>query len=105
MYTSLLFYLSYTPLGFQNTVIRDPDDSEGFSFVRSFGKYEFRDVDWPNDYKKKRMLFITTADRKPLEVPPLVTFYYPKKPVVFSVKEKVISFPIEEIAYVLVETK
>ena len=105
MYTSLLFYLSYTPLGFQNTVIRDPDDSEGFSFVRSFGKYEFRDVDWPNDYKKKRMLFITTADRKPLEIPPLVTFYYPKKPVVFSVKEKVISFPIEEIAYVLVETK
>lgn len=105
MYTSLLFYLPFSPEEFQRTVMRLPDDSEGFSVVKSFGKYQFKEVDWNNDYKEsKKTLIITTPDRKPNDVLPLETFYYPRRPVVFSLKEKIISYPIEEIAYVLVET-
>lgn len=106
IYTSLLFYLPFSPSEFQGTVIREPDDSEGFSAVTSFGKYEFKDVKWPNDYKNNtNSLIITTADRKPNDIPPAKTFYYPKRPIVFSVKEKIMQYSIEEIAYVLVETK
>ena len=105
IYSSLLFYMKYPPLDFQNKQVRYPDDSEGFSMIKSFAKYEFRDVDWPQDYKNKRTLIITTSDQKPNYADPLKTFYYPKRPVYFSVKQEVVGFPIEEIAYVLVETK
>lgn len=104
IYSSLLFYLKYPPVDFQKTVVRERDDSEGFSLVKKFGKYEFKEIDWSKDYKSKRVLIITTPDRKPLEVPPLRTFYYPKRPIVFSIKQELIQYPIEEIAYVLVET-
>ncbi len=105
IYTSLLFYLPFSSEEFQRTVMREPDDTEGFSVVKSFGKYQFKEVDWRKDYyKDKKTLIITTSDRKPDDVPPLKTFYYPRRPVVFSVKEKIMQYPIEEIAYVLVET-
>lgn len=106
MYTSLLFYLPYSPSEFQRTVMREPDDSEGFSMVKSFGKYEFRQVIWPYDYQNNNnTLIITTAEKKPNDIPPFKTFYYPLRPIVFSLKEQVIEYPIEEISYVLVETK
>ena len=104
IYTSLLFYSLYDPAEFQTTVVRLPDDNEGFSVVQSFGKYEFRDIDWTTDTKSSDTLIITTTDRKPNEVPPLITFFYPKRPVAFPVKQQVMSYPIEEPAYVLIKT-
>lgn len=105
MYTSLLFYLPFDPIEFERTIKREPDDNEGFSIVKSFGKYEFKEVDWGKDYEnKKNVLIVTTPDLKPANVPPLKTFYYPRRPVVLSLKEKIFQYPIEEIAYVLVET-
>jgi len=105
VYTSLLFYLKYNPFDFQNNVVRLPDDSEGFSIVKSFGKYEFKDVDWEKDYKKSKVLIVTTSERKPKEFSSLRTFYYPKKPVVVSLGQDIYQYPIEEAAYILVETK
>ena len=104
IYTSLLFYSLYNPAEFQTTVVRLPDDNEGFSVVRSFGKYEFRDIDWTTDTKSPDTPIITTTDRKPNEAPPLITFFYPKRPVAFPVKQQVMSYPIEEPAYVLIKT-
>jgi hypothetical protein len=104
VYTSLLFYLPQDPLEFQNTVRREPDDSEGFSRVLSFGKFEFKSIDWNTDYRKKNVLLVTTPDKKPADVPPLKTFYYPVRPVVVSVKQEIVQYPIQEIAYVLVES-
>ncbi|RJQ25321.1 phospholipid carrier-dependent glycosyltransferase [Candidatus Parcubacteria bacterium] len=106
MYSSLLFYSRFNPSEFQGTVQRLPDDSEGFSKVQSFGKYEFKDIDWSSyDKPGEKVLYVTTTEGKPLEVPPLKAVYYPKKPVVFSLGQEIIQFPIEEIAYVLVEKK
>lgn len=104
IYTSLLFYNKYDPDNFINTVTRSADDSEGFSHVLSFGKYEFKDVDWTKDYKSGTLI-ITTASQKPKEIPMLKTVYYPKRPVVIAKGQEILAYPIEEIAYVMVEGK
>lgn len=101
IYTSLLFYNAFPPSEFQETVKRMPDDSEGFSKVLSFGKYEIKNVS-DADFRRPRTLIITTPDRKPGFARPLETFYYPKKPVVFAVKQEIMRFPIQDIAYVAV---
>ena len=105
-YTSYLFYSAYPPKDFQDSVKRQPDDSEGFSVVDSFGKFEFRDIDWTKDLKSPKTLILTTADRKPAELTPIKTFYFPKRPIVIAVKQEVLGYPFEEVSYVLVsETK
>ena len=105
VYTSLLFYAQYPASDFQQTVKRAADDSEGFSEVISFGKYEFRDIDWPKDFAQPNTLLITTRERKPLEIPALATFYYPQRPVVFAVKQEIVRYPTEETSYVAVASR
>lgn len=105
IYSSYLFYSGYSPLEFQKTSLRYPDDSEGMSLVRSFDKFEFRDIDASKDFYLPRTLFITTALKKPETVKSLKTFYFPKRPVAFGLRQEIISYPVEEIAYVLVETE
>ncbi len=103
VYTSLLFYLPYPPSSFQEQAIRDPDDSEGFSNVSALGKYVFSDIDWQHELSEKNTLIITTRENLPKGVPILKTFTYPRRPIVLSVKEKVMQYPLEEEAYVAVE--
>lgn len=105
IYTSYLFYAKYPPIDFYSTVKRAADDSEGFSKVQSFGKFEFRDIDWTKDPKQSRTLIVTTPSNKPNEMPPLKTFYFPTRPVVVSLKEQIFEYPVTDIPYVLVEGK
>lgn len=105
VYTSLLFYAKYPSKQFLETVVREPDDSEGFSNVVSFGKYLYKDIDWTKDYTQgTKILFITTDANKPKDIPSLKTFYYPVRPVVFSLKERIIQYPVEDVAYIVVAT-
>lgn len=105
IYSSLLFYTGFPPDILQKTAQWSPDDSEGFSQLLSFGKYQFRDIDWSSDYQTgSRTLIITTPDRKPTNAPTLKTFNYPKRPVVFALKQEIIRYPVEETAYVAVAT-
>jgi len=105
IYSSLLFYLEYQPEEFQKSTAWSDDDSEGFSMPKSFGKFEFRTVDWSKDYAKKKTLIITTQDKKPKEIPLFKAFFYPQRPVVLSVKQDIVQYPVTEIAYVVVESK
>jgi len=105
IYSSFLFYTQYAPQKFQQTAQWEPDNSEGFSMVKSFGKYEFKDVDWKKDIHIPRTLIITAFDKKPNDIPVLQTFYYPVRPVAFAVKQEIISYPIHEIGYVAVASK
>jgi hypothetical protein len=105
IYTSLLFFTEYSPENFHETVKRLPDDSEGFSYVRSFGKYEWKEIDWDRDVKQPRTLIITSPDKIPSNQSATVTFSYPRKPVVLSVKETIAQYPVQDTAYVLVETR
>lgn len=104
LYSSYLFYTAFSPDEFQKTVRRAPDDNEGFSNVESFGNVRIRQIDWSRDMQTPRTLIITTENRKPADVPPFKTFYYPRRPVVFAVKQEIVQYPVEEIAYVAVIT-
>ncbi len=104
VYTSLLFYYPMPAADFQRTAIWTPDDSEGFSSPKAFGKYELRSIDWELDIKNPRTLVVTTIKNKPPHIPAQTILTYPKRPVVISNKQEILTFPIEDIAYVVVET-
>lgn len=104
VYTSFLFYTAYDPFEFQKSVIREQDDLEGFSRVLSFGKYESKDIDWSQDLKEGTLI-ITTPDGKPETILASKTFFYPKRPVVIAKGQEILQYPVEDVAYVLVEEK
>jgi 4-amino-4-deoxy-L-arabinose transferase-like glycosyltransferase len=101
IYTSYLFYSKYSPQNFYGSAKRF-SDVEGFSRVQAFGKFEFRDVDWEKD-NKKGTLIITTIDNGFKNASSLNVFYYPKRPVVLSVKNQLAMYPVTDVAYVLIE--
>ncbi len=103
VYTSLLYYLKYNPEEFQRTVIREPDDSEGFSKVKSFGKFEFRKIDWEKDSKLERTLFITKDENIDGGQKIIKKILYPQRPVVINLGQEIHQFPVTDIAYVLSE--
>lgn len=105
IFSSLLFYTKYPPLKFQKSAVWDTDDSEGFSKLLSFDKFIFKDVDWSKDIQKDKTLIVTSNDKKPKDITPVATFYYPKRPVVLSVGQNLIQYPVEDVAYVLIEKK
>lgn len=102
IYSSLLFYNQISPKIFQSTAMWTSDDSEGFSTVTSFDKYKFRNIDWGIDTVRPRTLIVTTAQNKPETVPAIKSIYYPKRPVVLSLKQEIFQYPVEDIAYVIV---
>jgi len=104
IYTSLLFYQSYPPQEFLLSVRRAPDDSEGFSTVETFGKYEFRPIRW-EDYQTPKTLIVTTVKHKPEDLPILQSFSYPERPVVIAVKQQIAQYPVKEAAYVVVASR
>lgn len=104
MYTSFLFYLKYPPKEFQQSALWYADDSEGFSMLRSFGKFEFRQIDWNKDLQKDTLI-VTTQEKKPASAIQLEEFFYPQRPVVFSVKQEIFQYPVRETAYVVVSSQ
>lgn len=102
IYTSFLFFTQYSPSDFQNTVVYAPDDSEGFSKVASFGKFSFRPLDWEKEAIVPQTLYITTQQNTPRKAPIIKEIYYPQRPVVISVKQEILQYPIAESAYVLI---
>lgn len=97
VYSSLLFYQQRI----QESIQRAPDDSEGFSEVLSFGKYEFRQIQ-ESDLSNPNALIITTPDSHQNAIR---TFFYPERPVVISVKEQIAQYPVRESAYIAIESK
>jgi 4-amino-4-deoxy-L-arabinose transferase-like glycosyltransferase len=103
IYTSLLYYLPVSPSEFQKNVIRESDDSEGFSKVTAFDKYKFEKVEWKNSGKEKKLI-ITSGKDIPDDHKILKVFYYPERPVVIADGQKILQFPTKDIAYMVIET-
>lgn len=104
IYSSLLYYTNFTPALFQRTVVRLPEDSEGFSEVVSFDKYEYKKINWETDYVRPDTLIITTIKDTPPGIPTLVNFVYPSRPVVVASKQQIISYPTQDSAYVAIQS-
>ena len=99
IYTSLLFYNRFSPQEFQETSQRQPDDAEGFSRVKSFGKYEFRPIDWQKDYQPGVLLIAKATDSLPSNLKISKTFFYPTRPVVLVKNGEIFNYPVTEKAY------
>jgi hypothetical protein len=104
MYTSLLFYTAYDPNAFQQFAKRAPDDAEGFSRVSAIGKYQWQEIQWKRDLKRRKTLIVTGFNKAPAAARVVKRFRYPQVPIVLSVKEQIAQYPFQEEAYVLVAT-
>lgn len=104
IYSSLLFYLPFSPTQFQQTVKRNADDSEGMSDIVSFGNIVYKEINFADDYKP-HTLIITTPDKVPSNLSPTATFTFPMRPVVIALKQTIINYPVQEPAYVAIISK
>lgn len=104
-YTSILFFQKYPPQEFISTVKRTPDDSEGFTYVESFGKYVYRKIDWQKDYPNKNLLLVANPQDVPSNIPVTKTFSYPARPVVLALRQEMYSYPTTDIAYDVISAK
>lgn len=102
IYTSYLFYTSFPPKLFQDTVVHFPADSEGFTPVSSFDGILFASRKELDQFAGNTILYLT-SDQDIWEKDSILTrVYYPKRPVVFNVGQRIVSYPVEEPAYVFV---
>lgn len=76
-YIIMAFFLRYPPDKFQQEIKLEPRDKFGFSTVDNFGKYQFKQIDWPEDSKQKNTLIITTEEGVPAEVKPVHQVLFP----------------------------
>ena len=103
IYTSLLFYTSYPPRDFIKSVVRYKDGS--LIKVRSFGKYEFRSINWEKDELLPNTLFITTVMDKPFHAPVLKNITNPTRQVAIEANDSILQFPKTDVAYVIIDSK
>ncbi len=103
MYSSLLFYSKYSPQEFLQTVHRD-EHKKGLVNITSFGKYEFRTIDWGKDSKLPNTLLVSTPTAKPDYLPIEKEIDNPTRYIVQSVDENIMQFPVTDREYVVVDT-
>lgn len=105
VYTALLFYSNYSPMDFQKTAQFASDDSEGFSDIKSFGDYEFRDIDFENVNKNENILYVTTSKNPPKNLAVVEVIKFPVRPVVSALGQEIVTYPVEDVAYVIAESE
>ena len=64
-YIFLLFYSKYNPLIYQKNAMRYPPTDDGFVHVKSFDRFEFRDINWGEDVKVSNRLLIDNPSNIP----------------------------------------
>ena len=102
VYTTFLFYNKYPPLKFIEEVIRFKDGD--LYKARAWGKYEIRSIDWNVDTTSPNNLIVSDELHIPKDKPVLKIFYYPTRYVVLLVNEEIVQYPVDEKAYLLVES-
>lgn len=103
VYTSYLFYTAYPPDVFQKSVVHMPADSEGFTPVAAFGTVLYASRADLSPFAGKKILYVTSPQAVWEKDRELTRILLPKRPVVFNLGQQIISYPIEETAYVVVE--
>lgn len=73
-YMFFLFYLKYSPSEYQN---ENKISSGGFRENHEYGKYEFRPIDWVEDQKNNKTLYIGRPSDFPENINSQAEIYYP----------------------------
>ncbi|EKD53371.1 MAG: hypothetical protein ACD_61C00055G0001, partial [uncultured bacterium] len=61
-YILMAFFLQYPPQKLQKELVMTPRDRFGFSTVRAFDKFEFRQINYPEDRKLVKTLIISADE-------------------------------------------
>lgn len=64
-YVFLAFYSDFSPDLYQKTVKRYMPTEDAFVHVESFGRYEFREINWEEDIKEKNIVLVDTPANVP----------------------------------------
>lgn len=64
-YIFLLFYSKYDPQKYQETAIRYEPTADGFVHVGKFDRYEFKGVDWGEDFGRQNTIIIDFSSAVP----------------------------------------
>lgn len=105
VYISLLFYQAYPPDTYHSTAVYEKEDSEGFVKVLSYGKYRYKDIDWNEEVKNTKTLFVTTTLNLPENAQVVKTFYYPTRPVFSALGQEIVGYTVSDIAYVVAKVQ
>lgn len=101
-YISFLFYNKYPPEKFIKTVKRY--DDRVLLTAKSWGKYEIRGINWDKDTKDPNVLLISDEKNPPKNMPILHYLYFPTKKIVLSVNDKIVQYPMTDIAWYIVDS-
>lgn len=64
-YIFLLFYSKYDPQKYQNTAVRYEPTADGFVHVGKFDRYEFKGIDWGEDFGRKNTIIVDFSSGVP----------------------------------------
>ncbi|KKQ34541.1 MAG: hypothetical protein US51_C0035G0009 [Microgenomates group bacterium GW2011_GWA2_37_6] len=92
-YIFLLFYSGYSPSKFSSEAVRYPITEDGFIHVKSYQRFEFRDIDWSKDIERPNSVLVAN----PSEIPP---FYMSDE-----FKKSFINLPNGERMFAIIETQ
>jgi len=99
-YAFLLFYNSIPPQDVWTKLIRHGADPDGWKHGKKLGKYEFRDIDWKNDFKEsKNVIFVSQGWEYSDRTVVSKEIFYPEKFNVFPHGQDVIAYPEKKVAY------
>jgi len=100
MYAFLLFYHKIPPESVWDGLIRYLPDAEGWPHGKSFGKYEFRPIDWSKDLRlEENIVLVSGGDEYAEHVVVDKEIMYPTRYTVFNNGYEVISIPENKPAY------
>jgi hypothetical protein len=85
------------------TSVRSVAESRILGLV--LGKYQWREIQWKSDLRRKKTLIVTGPNKAPSSAGIVKRFPYPQVPIVLSVKEQIAQYPWQEDAYVLIATR
>lgn len=91
-YIYLLFYSHYDPAMYQKQAVRYPITDDGFVYVKHYGNYTFKDIDWDKDLHTTNTILIDV----PSKTPEFVKYNYVTSDIIL---------PNDKAMFTLVETK
>lgn len=100
MYAFLLFYHQIPPQDVWNKLQRHGADPDGWKHGKKLGKYEFRGIDWANDFSHPRnIILVSQGGEYPDKQVVTKEILYPEKNTVFPYGQQIIAYPEKRVAF------
>ena len=103
IYTSYLFYEKFPSDNYRSSVVYQDENKIGYSMVKKFDKFEFKNIDWAKNTDIGKILYVVGDKNTPTNKKLVKIFTYPKRSVSFSSDATILQYPVEDVAYRIYE--